>query len=242
MTRCSSTIHLANPDRRNRAVLRHSRHLYHLRLSRLDILPAHSGIPWLAVRRRSRPGRPQQAVGAIWRARRVVTLGDPLQLEPVVPLSIAAQQALRRTFSVDDDRWLPGRTSVQRLADQRTAYGTFLPGAESPVRVGAPLRVHRRCDKPMFDVSNAIAYDGLMVYGKPQLPDLRVPPSKWIDVPSGDSISHWMPAEGTMLNQVVGWLTATSTSWVVLCPTGSARLDPPHRVSDDQPDGSLVRS
>ncbi|MCT9934535.1 AAA domain-containing protein [Planotetraspora sp. A-T 1434] len=149
---------------------------------------------------------PQQAIGAIWRARRVVTLGDPLQLEPVVPLSVAAQQALRRTFSVDDDRWLPGRTSVQRLADQRTAYGTFLPGAESPVWVGAPLRVHRRCDQPMFDVSNAIAYDGLMVYGKPQLPDLSVPPSKWIDVPSGNSRGHWLPAEGTMLNRVVGWL------------------------------------
>ncbi len=80
---------------------------------------------------------PQQAAGAIWRGRRVIALGDPFQLEPVVPLSIAAQQALRRTFGVEEERWLPGRTSVQHLADQRTAYGTYLPDEEAQVWVGA---------------------------------------------------------------------------------------------------------
>ncbi|SNT48788.1 AAA domain-containing protein [Streptosporangium subroseum] len=149
---------------------------------------------------------PQLAVGAIWRARRVITSGDPLQLEPVVPLSAATQQALRRTFSVEHARWLPGRTSVQQLADQRTPYGTFLPGEEAPVWVGAPLRVHRRCDQPMFDISNAIAYGGLMVYGKPQLPDFGMPHSKWIDVPGTNSKGHWIPDEGVVLERIVRYL------------------------------------
>jgi hypothetical protein len=39
-----------------------------------------------------------------------------------------------------------------------------LPGGDGEVWVGAPLRVHQRCDRPMFDVSNTIAYGGLMVW------------------------------------------------------------------------------
>lgn len=31
--------------------------------------------------------------------------------------------------------------------------------------VGCPLRVHRRCDEPIFSISNSIAYGGLMVNG-----------------------------------------------------------------------------
>ncbi|MFI7632405.1 DEAD/DEAH box helicase [Microbispora rosea] len=149
---------------------------------------------------------PQQAAGAIWRGRRVIALGDPFQLEPVVPLSIAAQQALRRTFGVEEERWLPGRTSVQHLADQRTAYGTYLPDDEDQVWVGAPLRVHRRCDEPMFSISNAIAYGGLMVYGKPPAPAYGMPPSKWIDVPTLTSKGHWVPEEGAAAEKVLRYL------------------------------------
>jgi len=98
----------------------------------------------------------------MWRARRTVVVGDPLQLEPVVVPPWTAQRALRDDHGVAEE-WAPGRTSVQQLAGRTNRYGTLLP-AELPdgsrdVWTGAPLRVHRRCDDPMFSVSNAIAYD-----------------------------------------------------------------------------------
>jgi hypothetical protein len=155
---------------------------------------------------------PQIAVGALWRARRAVVVGDPLQLEPVVTLPFTAQQALRRHFHVQEP-WLPQRTSVQRLADQTNRYGTYLPGEDGPVWVSAPLRVHRRCDEPMFTISNQVAYDGLMVYGVTdrdtpppdgtQPPQAQPPASKWIDVVSTESQGHWIPAEGAVLRRVL---------------------------------------
>ncbi|WP_433259616.1 DEAD/DEAH box helicase (plasmid) [Streptosporangium sp. CA-135522] len=146
---------------------------------------------------------PQLAAGAIWRSRRVVAVGDPLQLEPVVTLPFSAQQALRRSFAVQDERWLPGRTSVQQLADHANAYGTYLPGEDAPVWVGAPLRVHRRCDQPMFGISNRIAYDGLMVYGKHEQPPILLPDSMWIDVTGTGSDGHWIHEEGEALKRIL---------------------------------------
>ena len=70
------------------------------------------------------------------------------------------------------EQWAPSRTSVQRVADRLAEHGTALPGpaSDEPVWVGTPLRVHRRCDRPMFGISNQIAYDGLMVFGTPARP------------------------------------------------------------------------
>ncbi|MFC4049909.1 DEAD/DEAH box helicase [Actinomadura syzygii] len=155
---------------------------------------------------------PQMAVGALWRARRAVVVGDPRQLEPVVTLPFTAQQALRRHFRVQES-WLPQRTSAQQLADQTSRYGTYLPGEDDPVWVGSPLRAHRRCDEPMFTISNQVAYDGLMVYSVTDrdapFPDITPPPrttppgSKWINVVSTESQGHWIPAEGTELRRVL---------------------------------------
>ena len=144
---------------------------------------------------------PQQVVGALWRARRAVVVGDPLQLEPVTSLSFPAQQHLREHFGVEE-RWLPARTSVQALADSVTPLGTLLEHAEGePLWVGSPLRVHRRCDDPMFTIANLVAYDGMMVYGTPSRADLDLPMSQWVNVPASGAGSpdHWRPAEGEAL-------------------------------------------
>jgi hypothetical protein len=155
---------------------------------------------------------PQNAVGALWRCRRAVVVGDPLQLEPIVTIPFEAEQAIRLHYGVDED-WLTRRGSVQSLADRLNQLGTTLRGAERPVWVGSPLTVHRRCDQPMFDLSNKIAYDGLMIdTTDPKLAEAfatdypTIRESVWINVPSRDSQGHWIPAEGAEVDRILAEL------------------------------------
>ncbi|MET9492811.1 DEAD/DEAH box helicase [Nocardia sp. NPDC006630] len=150
---------------------------------------------------------PQQAVGGIWRARRAIIVGDPQQLEPIVTLPLPAQRALMEHHRVHE-RWTPDLTSAQRVADRLARLGTNLaePEGGDPVWVGAPLRVHRRCDRPMFQISNTIAYGGdLMVFGTPvrsQFPGENT----WFDIESGVAEGNWVPAEGEKLAELLEWL------------------------------------
>ncbi|MEU7477767.1 ATP-binding protein [Lentzea sp. NPDC042327] len=155
---------------------------------------------------------PQDAVGAIWRSRRVVVVGDPLQLEPIVSLPFRVQQAIRGDHGVDE-KWLPARTSAQQLADQLTPLGTHLPTDDGPIWVGSPLRVHRRCDEPMFGIVNQIAYDGMMIKGGRRSKDLMLPSgdqplpeSKWLHISSEESSGHWKPAESKKLGDMLAYL------------------------------------
>lgn len=156
-------------------------------------------IGWLLVDEAGQ-ATPQAAVGALWRARRAVLVGDPLQLEPVVTMPTALQRRLLRAYGVDE-RWLPSATSAQAVADRTNRYGTCLPapdGDDEHVWVGSPLRVHRRCEEPMFTVSNEVAYDGLMVYGtaRQEFPDSErngLLPSRWLntDDPARPADAPW---------------------------------------------------
>ncbi|WP_126640883.1 DEAD/DEAH box helicase [Embleya hyalina] len=144
---------------------------------------------------------PQEVVGALWRARRAVVVGDPLQLEPVVTLPWTGQRRLARHFEVDR-RWAPAATSVQALADRLNPYGTWLRDHEGEdIWLGSPLRVHRRCDRLMFDVSNKIAYDGMMVYGVNRDQDdfVLAQRSVWWDVRALPGEEKWNPEEGRAL-------------------------------------------
>jgi len=149
---------------------------------------------------------PQYAVSALWRARRAVIVGDPLQLKPVVTLPWAGQRALLREFDAGE-QWAPSRTSVQQVADRLAAHGTALPGPAGvePVWVGTPLRVHRRCGRPMFDICNQIAYDGLMVFGTPDR-GVFYGQDSWYHVGSTESEGHWVPAEGGALQRMLSQL------------------------------------
>ncbi|MFE7671201.1 DEAD/DEAH box helicase [Streptomyces albidoflavus] len=144
---------------------------------------------------------PQEVVGALWRVRRAVVVGDPLQLEPVVPLPWTGQRRLAGHFSVDR-RWAPAAASVQTLADRLNPYGTWLRDQEGDaIWLGSPLRVHRRCDRLMFDISNKIAYDGMMVYGVHRDQDdfALAQRSVWWDVPALPGEEKWNPEEGRAL-------------------------------------------
>ncbi|WP_194235764.1 DEAD/DEAH box helicase, partial [Streptomyces sp. CB01881] len=160
---------------------------------------------------------PQAAVGALWRARRAVLVGDPLQLTPVITMPTALQRRLLEAYGVHEE-WLPSGTSAQAVADRVNCWGTYLPAPtgdadDEQVWVGSPLRVHRRCEEPMFTVSNRVAYDGLMVYGtasKP-FPDEEHPgllPSRWFDTedPERRAGAAWSPRDGRAFEFVLNQL------------------------------------
>ncbi|MER5782725.1 ATP-binding protein [Streptomyces mobaraensis] len=153
---------------------------------------------------------PQEVVGALWRSRRAVVVGDPLQLEPVVTLPWTGQRRLAAHFSVDRP-WAPSAASVQTLADRLNPYGTWLrEGDGEHVWLGSPLRVHRRCDRLMFDISNKIAYDGMMVYGVSRDQDdyPLAQRSVWMDVRSLPGEEKWNPAEGRALERCLDLIRA----------------------------------
>lgn len=140
---------------------------------------------------------PQSAAGAIWRSRRAVIVGDPLQVEPVFTVPLRLTEALRRRHQVDS-AWSPADESVQTLTDRITPFGSWVStstdGATGDNRIwtGMPLRTHRRCDDPMFSVANRIAYAGQMVQGRVDDEGLPLPTpfacvlgdSTWFDVAS----------------------------------------------------------
>ncbi|MGA0588645.1 AAA domain-containing protein [Dyella sp. KRB-257] len=164
-------------------------------------------IGWLLVDEAGQ-ATPQAAVGALWRSRRALLVGDPLQLKPIVTVSDAVLEHMRTRYRVDA-HWLPNRQSAQTLADEATAWGRMAGPAQSKVWVGLPLVVHRRCDKPMHDLANRIAYDGAMVYGTfapPPDKETRASlPTGWIHV-GGTSQGNWVPAEGKALQELLARL------------------------------------
>lgn len=164
-------------------------------------------IGWLLVDEAGQ-ATPQAAVGALWRARRALLVGDPLQLKPIVTVSDALLEHMRTRYCVDA-HWLPNRQSAQTLADQATRWGRLAGPTGSKTWVGLPLVVHRRCDKPMHGLANRIAYDGAMVYGtiapRADKETRARLPTGWIHA-SGASDGNWVPAEGETLRALVALL------------------------------------
>lgn len=156
---------------------------------------------------------PHHAIGAIYRAKRVIVVGDPKQLEPVTTLSSGfidaiseyydIQSIFKKLYSASQEVnkviWRPDVGSCQVLADYANNVGTKLGNDW----VGSPLRVHRRCLNPMFDISNKVAYEEMMIYelgNKSRSLNLMEP--CWIDV-KGETFDkdwyHWCEEEGEVL-------------------------------------------
>ncbi|WLR41836.1 ATP-binding protein [Bacillus carboniphilus] len=102
---------------------------------------------------------PQQAAGAMWRSKRAIVVGDPIQIEPVVTIDQTILADVKRHFQIHD-RYIDIGSSVQSLADHANPFGMYTKDGQW---IGIPLWVHRRCQDPMFTISNEIAYDNNMV-------------------------------------------------------------------------------
>ncbi|ROM55132.1 hypothetical protein BK648_06425 [Pseudomonas poae] len=153
---------------------------------------------------------PQAAVGALWRARRCVVVGDPLQIEPVFTLPRQLITALGQLSPfTHDDSYAPHQVSVQRLADQASRFGTYAPMMGKRLWIGSPLRVHRRCHDPMFSLANRMAYDDKMVFG---LAQGNAPDTPLIDLPSS-----WVDIRGNVTRKQVVYEQIEFMAKVIVC-------------------------
>ncbi|EJP6471880.1 ATP-binding protein [Clostridium botulinum] len=143
---------------------------------------------------------PQTAIGSIWRSKRVMVVGDPLQVEPVSTIPLSLIQAIGKAWNLED---IVSKTlSVQGMADKINKYGTNREG----LWIGCPLRVHRRCENPMFSISNKIAYDNKMIYGTIEKDkSLSSKNSVWIDCggASNGGKSHYIKEQGEVIYNII---------------------------------------
>lgn len=179
-----------------------------------------SQIDWLFIDE-SGQALPQSAAGAIWRAKRSIIVGDPLQVEPVVTSPKSLYKSLGKQYDVPN-LWHPDKTSVQKLADRITPYGAHLPDpAGGKTWAGLPLRVHRRCQNPMFDIANQIAYDGQMVHAvAPHQGTTRLGAGGWIDIPRGTVLKeHALKEElDAMMDLIADLLPESEKDIYVISP------------------------
>ncbi|MEV4156781.1 AAA domain-containing protein [Nocardia salmonicida] len=151
---------------------------------------------------------PQSVAGGLWRARRAVIVGDHRSLGPVGVLPTSAQEALVQQYKLDAE-WMPDQASARQAADRGARFGTWLMPSDSvaPVWVGTPLRVHRRSDRPIFELTHHIAYgDDLLVFATPDRPEFPGH-DRWIDVRSVRAEGNWIPGEGEALAALLARLT-----------------------------------
>ncbi|MFE3577456.1 AAA domain-containing protein [Lysinibacillus sp. NPDC059133] len=105
---------------------------------------------------------PQASVGAIYRSKKVMVVGDPSQIKPVMTLDSNVLNLIGRYYKVDE-KFVSADASTQTIVDAASQYGFQKNDDEW---IGIPLWVHRRSNYPMFTISNELSYDGLMVQGK----------------------------------------------------------------------------
>lgn len=146
---------------------------------------------------------PQSALGSIYRTKRAVVVGDPLQVEPVVTIPQVLIDMLADTTGISKE-YRAIENSVQTFADSMNEFN----GKIGKRQVGCPLVVHRRCIEPMFSISNMISYDNRMfnmTNKKEAFLDENEPflikKSGWIDVkgPEKEQGNHFVEKQGDMV-------------------------------------------
>lgn len=157
---------------------------------------------------------PQSVAGILWRAKRALIIGDPMQIQPVVSAPEGLVRHLCSKYDVSNPLFSPLASSAQTLADESNELGAYLEHGSSGSWVGSPLRVHRRCDEPMFSISNTIAYGGLMTRQKDVLSRrhgelAHLPQSSWFNIEGDCTSKHWVPQQGTFACDIFSKLVVT---------------------------------
>jgi hypothetical protein len=153
---------------------------------------------------------PQAAVGGIMRFRHVMVVGDPSQIKPVLTLEGSILKLLGKHYNVGE-KYLSEDASVQTLVDAVSQYGFYKegnpcdPGNDS--WIGIPLWVHRRCQCPMFTISNRISYNDFMVLVN--MNGNENGKAGWFDV-SGKANDKYVAEQGEFLKQKILEMSASN--------------------------------
>lgn len=152
---------------------------------------------------------PHAAIGALYRAKKAVIVGDPRQIEPVVT---EEQDIIKSAYAEDPyTLYKDKEISVQSFADMMNPYGTYLNSDKKEHEwVGCPLIVHRRCISPMYDISNGISYNNIMKNqtAEPKPEELKLfimDRTQWIDV-QGKQVSksnHYVKEQGAVAIRMI---------------------------------------
>ncbi len=134
---------------------------------------------------------PQMAVGALFRCRKAVVVGDPAQVEPIVNDDLKiVRSAFARGKALK--KYVDSKiASIQNYADILNKFGTDVI-SNSNEWSGTPLIIHRRCIAPMFDISNNLSYKNEMICRsvEPAHGNYYLPSSVWIDSKGKETNKH----------------------------------------------------
>ncbi len=143
---------------------------------------------------------PQMAIGALWRSKRAIIVGDPKQIEPVVTIPDCIYKKMFERKEILS-KYINRTLSVQAFGDKLNKYSgklIFENGDDLKEEwVGCPLVVHRRCIEPMFKISNKISYGEMMVSKTPQ-------PSEKMCNSFYNDFSLWIQCEGNEIGKING--------------------------------------
>jgi hypothetical protein len=164
-------------------------------------------IGWLFIDEAGQ-GAPQQAVGAIWRSKRAVVIGDPLQIQPITTMPKKTTKRIFQENGIQPDGWIAPTDSVQTLADRTSEIQGHFPAGEGKRIAGIPLLVHRRCQDPMFSISNSIAYADMMIHeashGHSNISEV-LGGAAWVHI-KAPSQDKWVQAEGELITKAISEL------------------------------------
>lgn len=139
---------------------------------------------------------PQASIGAIFRSKKVMAVGDPSQIKPVLTLDSNVLSLLQSKYKVSK-KFVSADASTQTIIDDTSQYGFHKNDEEW---IGIPLWVHRRCNYPMFTISNKISYNDLMVQGKNE--DEAKGKSEWLDC-KGRADDKYVEEQGKLLKGII---------------------------------------